>query len=86
MKKQWGAGLSIMALAAVLTACGGGTTPTTGTPATGTPTTVESTTAASAPGCIRSRLREPAKRPRRQRWRRLRGSCCPPRPWMKCPA
>ncbi|MDV8148773.1 hypothetical protein [Arthrobacter sp. B10-11] len=56
MKKQWGAGLSIVALAAALTACGGGTgtTPTTGTPATGTPTTVESTTAASAPAELKT--------------------------------
>lgn len=56
MKKQWGARLSIVALAAALTACGGGagTTPTTGTPATGTPTTAESTTTASAPAELKT--------------------------------
>jgi predicted lipoprotein with Yx(FWY)xxD motif len=45
MKKQLGAGMSAVALAVLLTACGGGTetTPTT------TPTTTDGTTSASAP-------------------------------------
>jgi predicted lipoprotein with Yx(FWY)xxD motif len=42
MNKQLGIGLSVVALAAVLTGCGGGT-------GTSTPTTSESSTAASAP-------------------------------------
>jgi predicted lipoprotein with Yx(FWY)xxD motif len=42
MKKHWGTGLYVLALAAALTACGGGT-------GTSTPTTAEGTTSASAP-------------------------------------
>lgn len=42
MKKQLGVSLSVMALAAVLTGCGGGA-------GTSSPTTVQSSTAASAP-------------------------------------
>ncbi|MFF1384274.1 hypothetical protein ACFVWT_11990 [Arthrobacter sp. NPDC058288] len=42
MKKHWGTGLYVVALAAALTACGGGT-------GTSSPTTAQGTTAASAP-------------------------------------
>jgi predicted lipoprotein with Yx(FWY)xxD motif len=46
MKKQWGIGLSVVALAAALTGCGGGTGTT---PTTAAPTTAAGTTSASVP-------------------------------------
>ena len=46
MKKQWGIGLSVVALAAALTGCGGGTG---STPTTAATTPAASTTSASAP-------------------------------------
>jgi predicted lipoprotein with Yx(FWY)xxD motif len=54
MKKQWGVGLSIVALGVSLTACGGGTgsTPATGTP--GTPTAAEGSTTASVPAELKT--------------------------------